>query len=315
MVHCWNIALAMLLASSTTTSVTSFQSNSNNNNNNNKIINNNILNQIPSSLQRSTVETTITTKSSLTSMAADASSSFNGNDAIGEALSSVTNAAVDSIANAVKDEPDTDAQEIARKQKMVQKRQTEKTYKVTLPLAPVSMSNLGITLCQISKGRKLDSVFELNLDTLNLEDGTKRSRSTAVDNVGDVELNNNININDNNNNDNDNDNDNSSVMDTSTIRRRVDGTFQGLVVSSVTVDSAGWISGVRPGDILKTTSATLGNKMWPKSTMEGVKSAIMSRKAVAESMEFEFQRLGETVDNQFELTLTRPIGFNLQGKL
>jgi len=290
MVHSWNLALAMLLASSATTQVLSFQSSSNNNRINNQIKVQILRGRQILSTTEKTVPTITTTKSSLTSMAADASSSFDDNDVnIGDALSSVTNAAVDSIANVVKDEPDIDAQEIARKQKMVQKRQTEKSYKVTLPLAPSAVSNIGIRLYQISKGRKLDSVLELNLDTLCLEDGSKRSSVT-----------------------NEQTENNDIEMDFSNIRRRIDGEFHGLVVSSVRENSAGWQAGVRPGDILKTTSATLGKQMWPKSTLEGVKSAISSRKAVAESMEFEFQRLVETVDNQFELTLTRPIGFTLK---
>jgi hypothetical protein len=295
----------MLLASSTSTQVASFQSGSIN-----MINNKQIQNQIPRRRQRvlstatDNTRTTITTttKSSLTSMAADASSSFNNDNKntdanIGDALSSVTNAAVDSIANAVKDEPDTDAEEVARKQKMVQNRQAGKSYKVTLPLAASLVSNLGIRLCQFSKGRKLDSILELNLDTLDMEDGSKRT-----------ELQKSINSKSNSGSDE------TTEMDIPSIQRRIDGEFRGLVVSSVRENSAGWDAGVRPGDILKTTSATLGKKMWPKSTLEGVKSAIISRKAVADSMEFEFQHLVETVDNQFELTLTRPIGFNLKGK-
>ena len=131
---------------------------------------------------------------------------------------------------------------------------------------------------------------ELNLDTLDFENG-----STNIIN---------------------NDSDSNTVtIDFSSIQRRIDGEFQGIVVSAVNQGSAGWVAGVRPGDILKATSATLGNQLWPKSTLEGVKSALLSRRAVAESIQFEFQRLGETVDNQFELTLTRPIGFNLKGKM
>ena len=219
-------------------------------------------------------------------MAADASSPFNNdNDAnIGDALSSVTNAAVDSIANAVKDEPDVDAQEVARKQELVQKRQSAKLYQVTLPLS--KSSDIGISLCQISKGPTMDTDMELNLDTLEIE---KRKESET-------------------------ENDNDIEMDIAKIQRQIYGEYSGLVVSYVRENSAAWEAGVRQGDILKRTSATLGKQMWPKSTLEGVKSAVSSRKAVAESMAFEFQRLVETVDNQFELTLTRPIGFNLRGK-
>ena len=191
MVHSWNYALAMLLASSTTNPVASFQSNNNlysiqtaakhNRRNHHDTLRSRRRSIAAAASVRGT------TKSSLTSMAADASSAFNNKDNnkdanLGEALSSVTNAAVDSIANAVKDEPDTDAEEIERKQKMMQRRQTEKTYKVTLPISPSTEdSNLGIRLCQISKGRKLDSVLELSLDTLELEDAAKRGAIASSD--------------------------------------------------------------------------------------------------------------------------------------
>ena len=286
MVHSFNVALAILLASSTTTTVVSFQSNSSNSISKNRTKNQKHRRRQRFPNARNFVTTIATTKSSLTSMAADASSSFNNDN--GDAFSSVTNAAVDSIANVVKDEPDVDAEKIARKQKMVKKRQTKKSYKVTLPLAASSASNIGIQLSRISKGRKIDSDLELNLDTLDIGSGSKSSSKITQSKAMD--------------------------MDISNTLRRIDGEFQGLVVSSVRENSAAWETGVRPGDILKSTSATLGNKMWPKSTLEGVKSAIMSRKAVAESMEFEFQRLADTFDNQFELTLTRPIGFNLKGE-
>jgi len=281
----------MLLASSMTSSVTSFQTTTTTTTSNNKIQNLTLRRRQGLSKIEKKCATITTTKALLTSMAADASSSFNNdNDSnIGDALSSVTNAAVDSIANAVKDEPDLDEKAIERKQQMVQKRQKAKSYLVTLPLAASSISNIGIRLCQISNGRTLASVLELNLDSLELEDSSKRSVTIGKQKGCNI-----------------------TEMDFSNIQRRIDGEFHGLLVSSVRENSAGWEAGVRPGDILKTTSATLGKKLWPKSTMDGVKSAISSRKAVADSMEFEFQRLVETVDNQFELTLARPIGFNLQ---
>jgi hypothetical protein len=338
MVRFCNLALMSFIASTTTTTifVNSFQTNNNNNHNIQHRLSEQQEREIPRRRRRSIAATTTTTSttpssSTITRMTSTATTtiprrsssllsasmlaSANADDdfvdplfvAGREALSSVTNAAVDSIVSNVIstgiDEPDVDAIDIARKQELVSQRQKAKTYKVTLPLTAslasskmssqrtktasvsVSVLSLGITLCQISKGRNLDSVFELNLDTLELEDGTKRT-------------NNNIN-----------------TWTTSTTRQRIDGDFQGLVVSSVKQGSAGWVSGVRPGDILKTSSATIGNSMWPKSTLDGVKSALLSRKAVAESIQFEFQRLGaETVDNQYELTLSRPIGLNLKGK-
>jgi hypothetical protein len=48
--------------------------------------------------------------------------------------------------------------------------------------------------------------------------------------------------------------------------------------------------------------------------LEGVRSVIQSRKAVSGSIQFELQRLGEAMDNHFELTLSRPIGLELKGK-
>ena len=343
MVRFCNLALLSFIASTTTTTttkfVTSFQTNNNNNHNIQHRLSEQQEREIPRRRRRSVVATstssttpssssTVTRMTSSTTtniprrssslLSASMLASANADDdfvdpllvakAGREVLSSVTTAAVDSIVSNVIssttgiDEPDVDAIDIARKQELVSQRQKAKTYKVTLPLTSmpsqqrrttrtassvsVSVLSLGITLCQISKGRNLDSVFELNLDTLELEDGTKRT-------------NNNIN-----------------TWTTSTTRQRIDGNFQGLVVSSVKQGSAGWVSGVRPGDILKTSSATIGNSMWPKSTLDGVKSAVLSRKAVAESIQFEFQRLdAETVvDNQYELTLARPIGLNLKGK-
>mmetsp|Transcript_5213 Transcript_5213/g.5771 ORF Transcript_5213/g.5771 Transcript_5213/m.5771 type:complete len:1107 (-) Transcript_5213:195-3515(-) len=320
MVRFSNFAVVIMIVGTTRTSVNSFQTNKNHNKHHQLSAQEE--RKIPKSRRRSIdaitrrrkTTTTISQGSSsllLSSMAGDGD--LDPLYVAGEALSSATNAAVDSIFNVITDELDIDAINIARKQELVQQRQTARTYKVTLPLAAssttmttprrsllstssssscsASVLSLGITLCQISKGRNLDSVFELNLDTLDLEDGTKRTNATS-------------NISGNNYDE--------SIMDTSTICRRIDGEFQGVVVSSVKQGSASWVAGVRPGDILTKTSATLGNQMWPKSTLSGVKSVLLSRKAVAESVQFEFQRLGETVDNQYELTLTRPIGLNLK---
>ena len=95
--------------------------------------------------------------------------------------------------------------------------------------------------------------------------------------------------------------------------RRIDGEYQGTVVSSVLKGGAAWTAGVRAGDILQATSATMGNQMWPKSTVEGVRSAMQSRKATSSSIEMEFQRIGDAEDNQFELSLSKPIGMQLKG--
>eukprot|EP00980_Cylindrotheca_fusiformis_P000655 scaffold160_cov136-Cylindrotheca_fusiformis.AAC.2 len=203
---------------------------------------------------------------------------------ISDALNSVTNAARESISNAVSDNPDADEAEIGLRRKMVENRM--KTYKVTLPLASSTLEgtskvlSVGLCLRQIRKGRSFDT-SHLNLDTLVFEEiGAKDSAECES-------------------------------MDEQELSRRVDVQFQGIVVSSVVKGSAAWTAGVRPGDILQATSATMGSQMWPKRTMEGVRSAMQSRKGATGSIEMEFQRLGDAVDNQFELSLTKPIGLEM----
>jgi hypothetical protein len=214
----------------------------------------------------------------------------NGGEVISDALNSVTNAARDSFANAVRDEPDSDEARIALKKQQVQCR--TKTYVVTLPLPsfPIiedrsQVLTMGMSLCQVNKGREFQGL-ELDLDSLNF------LKSDAIEKQENVER-----------------------LDEVGLSRRINGEFHGLVVSAVRKDGAAWASGVRPGDIVKATSATVGSQRWAKSSLEGVRSVVQSRKAVSGSIQFEFQRLGEAVDNQFELTLTRPIGLELKGKL
>lgn len=209
-------------------------------------------------------------------------------ETIGEAFNSVTQTARDSIANVVRDEPDSDEAVIALKQQQVQQR--TKTYTVTLPLISSSIMEgqsqvlaMGMSLCQVNKGREFEGL-ELDLDSLEfLKTDTVREKEGV------------------------------ERLDEATVSRRINGEFQGLVVSSVTKDGAAWTAGVRPGDILKSSSATVGAQRWPKSSLEGVRSAIQSRKVVSGSIQFELQRPGEAVDNQYELTLTRPIGLELKG--
>jgi hypothetical protein len=219
-----------------------------------------------------------------------------GGEAITDALNSVTSAARDTIVNAVRDEPDSDEARIALKQKQVQGR--TKTYIVTLPLPSLTSKivhdeqqprsqvlTMGMSLCQVTKGREFQGL-ELDLDSLNF------LKTDAIDTQETIER----------------------LDEVGFLSRRITGEFQGLVVSAVRKDGAAWASGVRPGDIVKSTSATMGSQRWPKSSLEGIRSVIQSRKAVSGSIQFEFQRLGEAVDNQYELTLTRPIGLELKGK-
>ena len=60
--------------------------------------------------------------------------------------------------------------------------------------------------------------------------------------------------------------------------------------------------------------------MWPKSTLDGIRSAISSRKLMSSTMKFQFQRscddnlISETeLVQEFELSLSRPMGIHIEG--
>ena len=96
--------------------------------------------------------------------------------------------------------------------------------------------------------------------------------------------------------------------------------FDGVVVSSVAIGGLAWNAGVRAGDVLTATSATMGAKLWPKSTLDGIRSAISSRKVMSSTMGFEFRHMMTDDANgsmesvkSFELALSRPIGINVEG--
>ena len=222
----------------------------------------------------------------------DLSNSENSPENLGNAINSMTTSARDSIASVVRDEPDYDEEQISQKQQQVLER--TKTYTVTLPLTSAAALGssksqvlaIGATLGQINKGRERRAMV-LDMDSLELTEETSTDGATADGNL--------------------------ESMDEQSLLRRIDGEFQGLVVSSLTPNGAAWAAGVRPGDILKSASATVGSQRWPKSSLEGMRSAIQSRKAMSGSIQLELQRLGEIVDNQFELTLTKPIGLELRG--
>jgi len=61
--------------------------------------------------------------------------------------------------------------------------------------------------------------------------------------------------------------------------------------------------------------------MWPKSTLDGIRSAISSRKVMTSTMKFQFQRscdnlISETeLVQEFELSLSRPMGIHIEGML
>mmetsp|Transcript_12726 Transcript_12726/g.25465 ORF Transcript_12726/g.25465 Transcript_12726/m.25465 type:complete len:1100 (-) Transcript_12726:51-3350(-) len=159
-------------------------------------------------------------------------------------------------------------------------------------------NTVGMSLRQVYSGRRL-SELALDVDTLRFQSfggelqGRDVSEEETDKSLGSLE-----------------------VLQNSVLKL-VKESFDGVVVSSVTRGGLAWQAGVRAGDVLAATSATIGSKLWPKSTLDGVRSAISSRKVISSSMDFEFRRL--TVDKveaesvqSFELSLARPIGINVE---
>ena len=161
-------------------------------------------------------------------------------------------------------------------------------------------NSVGMSLRQVYSGRRL-SELALDIDTLRFQSFVDELQGRNVledenqDSLGTLQ-----------------------VLQNSALKL-LEESFDGVVVSSVTRGGLAWEAGVRAGDILSATSATMGNKLWPKSTLDGVRSAISSRKVMSPSMDFEFRRLtlekaeAESVQS-FELSLSRPIGINVEGE-
>lgn len=124
------------------------------------------------------------------------------------------------------DEVDAYEAEMAEREKIVMEQRRQ--YDVTLPLT----ETLGITLCQVDKGKEF-SDYDLNMDAMVFQ-----SPLAPVSEATDGEA---------------------LTMDQSQVKKRLDPAFKGIVVSSVVVGGKAWHSGIRPGDTLISTSATLGD--------------------------------------------------------
>lgn len=231
---------------------------------------------------------------SMASSLADLNSDQNNGENITNYLSSIMAA-----------EDDTEVEEamqaaIDQKQQQIQERQQRqqglKKFRVTLPLqkqgaagsSSAVVESLGMAVCQVEKGRNVLPRV-LDLDTLQMEREEQPLSATFLS------------------------------------KNPIDPIFRGLIVCYVAEGGLAWQQGIRCGDRLLSVSATLGDTLWPKSTLEGVQSAISSRKALSSksgSVSLDLARVDGTsntlyttetkLDNQFELTLTRPIGLILQ---
>jgi pentatricopeptide repeat protein len=158
------------------------------------------------------------------------------------------------------------------------------TFQVQLALK----NKLGLQVMQVNRERVM-MPYKLNLDNLAFEEYP--ATPTASNNKNTP---------------------NSVQMEPSLLLDNLENSFQGLLVTDVVVDSEAWNQGVRPGDIVMAVSATVGDRIWPKSTLEGLCAAISSRKMVAGTLTLELKRVPALVDNRFQLTLTKPIGLLLK---
>jgi len=169
------------------------------------------------------------------------------------------------------------------------------TYSVRLPIASDANNIIGISLKEVNRG--VVSEVGLQIDSMRYitveEEVTrlKKRECTFGEDGGDSSI---------------------QVLDEKGLE-----TSSGIVVSSVERGGLAWDLGVRAGDFVIATSATVGDKMWPKSSLEGIRSAISSRKVISSSMQVEFQRAGTFVPDaelvqEFELSLSRPMGIHIE---
>jgi len=158
------------------------------------------------------------------------------------------------------------------------------TFRVSFDLT----EKLGFSLVQVSPGRKISN-SNLDLDQfMGAEEATEDELALQ------------------------------QKMDWPTVAGQVSSEFKGLLVSSVTQGSAAWEGGVRAGDVLTSASATLGDALWPTSTLDGIQSALRSRKVTSPEASVDFIRIAaqdQTAMNQYQLTLQRPLGIEVQEEI
>eukprot|EP00594_Rhizosolenia_setigera_P014684 CAMPEP_0178956734 /NCGR_PEP_ID=MMETSP0789-20121207/10454_1 /TAXON_ID=3005 /ORGANISM="Rhizosolenia setigera, Strain CCMP 1694" /LENGTH=1089 /DNA_ID=CAMNT_0020638767 /DNA_START=279 /DNA_END=3548 /DNA_ORIENTATION=+ len=169
---------------------------------------------------------------------------------------------------------------------------------------------MGLSLKQIGKG-KVVSDYALNLDSLRYVDEEESLARKAS-----------LSSNSNSQQNNSKTTTTSTSMFQTTLENVLDNDFEGIVVSYVEPESESWNLGVREGDILVSTQATIGDNFWPKKTLDGVRSAISSRRVISNQMSFQFRKGVEasssvlesqtTQTTTFEIVLKRPIGINVE---
>ena len=216
------------------------------------------------------------------------------------------------VTDAVQTTDDAEEIELAERRRKIGERSG--TYRVTLPLAaapstskgvpptarPTPLS-LGFSIRQFYVGGEItDQVLHLDtlvIDKIEPATETDRDGGTADHADGDAPSSSGV-----------------ETISTVVMRERLDRSTSGVYVWSVRRGSPAWEAGIRPGDVLTSTAATFGDAFWPKASLEGVRSALASRRMVSGTASFEFRRTDvAATDNAYELSLARPIGLNLRG--
>mmetsp|Transcript_19307 Transcript_19307/g.21561 ORF Transcript_19307/g.21561 Transcript_19307/m.21561 type:complete len:1019 (+) Transcript_19307:98-3154(+) len=180
------------------------------------------------------------------------------------------------------EENQTFEKQLEQKKRKTRQRMRGGLLDVSLDMAS-SAQKIGVVLAQVNEGQELipmentNNKYLLNLDTLQY-----RSFPDSVKNVQEL------------------------------IESRVGALYSGVVVLAVDPKGQGYEQGIRPGDTLVASSATMGDNMWPKRTLEGLRSSMSSRKVVSSLVRLQFQGAVAKTDNRYELDIVKPIGMEVE---
>jgi len=192
---------------------------------------------------------------------------------------------------------------IVSKQEQVAQRQQEQmdtvypsvTFDITLPIV-----NTGLVARQLNRNSAGDGEYaRLSLDSLQYSSGS----SVKVVNVDD----------DSSTND--------QQAETVVLQLIDAGLTNAVVLDEVVEGSVADKLGLKVGDVIVGTSATMGEQVWAKSTLDGVRSAISSRKLMNSELTLRIRRYANLCDASlmseqevtecFDLTLMKPLGIQV----
>ena len=153
-------------------------------------------------------------------------------DRLSDNVKEITSQHLESFSRAVTDEDvDLYEAELAKKKRNIL--HSSRDYQVTLPLT--TESPLGFTLCQVDVGKEFSDV-DLNVDSLMFQPPPPPTTTFDQNDNGEI-----------------------IAMDLSVVKKHLDPNFRGVVISSVVKGGRAWQEGIRPGDALLSTSATMGD--------------------------------------------------------